>query len=519
MKVAVYDRYWATGGGGEKFAAGIAAALAAEHDVTLLAHEAVDLAWLGERLHVDLSGVAVEQVDGHAAAAVGRATAAFDLFVNASYRSNDLNRARRGVYVVHFPGVRPSGVHRAWGRITAVTSDLLAPRGVEVSLGDGFYGPEWARRYSLNWTGGDADLRVLSQQDGRVAVTLYLGRYVPAAVGPLTATAEVGGQAVGHAVVTAPRSRWDWRKVVPLAFALDLTAGEPLTVTLRSPGWVPSEHGLGADHRCLGVPLLGWQVGRGDRAWLARRAPLLVSRTESLDFLDSYDQILANSRYTQGWIDRMWHRPSRVLYPPVTLMPRGAERKLILSVGRFFTPGSGHNKKQLEMVRAFRRLVAGGQAEGWEYHLVGGCSPEHRGYLDQVRAEAAGLPVVLHPDASGAELRDLYGQAAIFWHAAGLDENAEQHPDRAEHFGITTVEAMSSGAVPVVIDAGGQAEIVEQGVSGYRFRTVDDLVRCTHRLVADPSLRQAMSTAAEHRAQSFGWEAFAANARRELVGP
>jgi glycosyltransferase involved in cell wall biosynthesis len=78
---------------------------------------------------------------------------------------------------------------------------------------------------------------------------------------------------------------------------------------------------------------------------------------------------------------------------------------------------------------------------------------------------------------------------------------------------------MSSGAVPVVIDAGGQAEIVEQGVSGYRFRTVDDLVRCTHRLVADPSLREAMSTAAEHRARSFGWEAFAANARRELVGP
>ena len=44
QKVAVYNRHWSTGGGGEKFAAGIAAALAAEHDVMLIAHEAVDTA-------------------------------------------------------------------------------------------------------------------------------------------------------------------------------------------------------------------------------------------------------------------------------------------------------------------------------------------------------------------------------------------------------------------------------------------------------------------------------------------
>jgi hypothetical protein len=42
VKVAVYDRYWPTGGGGEKFAAGIAAALAPEHQVELLAHAPVD---------------------------------------------------------------------------------------------------------------------------------------------------------------------------------------------------------------------------------------------------------------------------------------------------------------------------------------------------------------------------------------------------------------------------------------------------------------------------------------------
>ena len=71
------------------------------------------------------------------------------------------------------------------------------------------------------------------------------------------------------------------------------------------------------------------------------------------------------------------------------------------------------------MVTAFRDLVARGGAEGWQYHLVGGCAPEHQPYLDQIRAVADGLPVFLHPDASGAELGDLYARASIFWHAAG----------------------------------------------------------------------------------------------------
>ena len=181
---------------------------------------------------------------------------------------------------------------------------------------------------------------------------------------------------------------------------------------------------------------------------------------------------------------------------------------MILSVGRFFLPGTGHNKKQLEMVTAFRDLVARGGAEGWEYHLVGGCAPEHRPYLDQIRAVAAGLPVVLHPDASGAELGDLYARASIFWHAAGLGEDPERHPDRYEHFGITTVEAMSAGAVPVVIDAAGQVEIVEHGATGYRFAGLDDLVSHTERLIADPAWRAALSAAAERRAHDFGWDAF-----------
>ncbi len=515
MKIAVYDRYWTTGGGGERFAGGIAAALAPEHDVRLLAHEDVDTAWLGERLHLDLSGVGVDVLDDDLG--VTRASAAYDVLVNASYLSWDANRARHGIFVVHFPGPRPGRAERARRWVAGRAGRVLAARGVRVELGERFYTPESTRQHGIRWTGGDAELLVSSAAGGPVPVTVLLGRYLPPAVAPLEVVAEVDGRELGRASVDAPTSRVDRRRSVALAFTVDVPAGETVRVDLRSPAWVPADVGIGSDRRPLGVPVIGVHAGGGWREGVARTVPVLAGQTGAPGHLDTYDRLVANSRYTQHWIERLWHRPSGLLYPPVGAMTRGEKAPIILSVGRFFLPGTGHNKKQLEMVTAFRDLVARGGADGWQYHLVGGCAPEHRPYLDQIRAAAEGLPVVLHPDASGAELRDLYAQASIFWHAAGLGEDPQRHPDRYEHFGITTVEAMSAGAVPVVIDAAGQVEIVDHGADGYRFAGLDDLVAHTARLIADPAWRATLSAAAEGRARDFGWEAFTAAVRAEVA--
>jgi len=40
---------------------------------------------------------------------------------------------------------------------------------------------------------------------------------------------------------------------------------------------------------------------------------------------------------------------------------------------------------------------------------------------------------------------------------------------------MTTVEAMQNYCVPVVIDGGGQREIVEHGISGFRFTSKEEL--------------------------------------------
>jgi glycosyltransferase involved in cell wall biosynthesis len=129
--------------------------------------------------------------------------------------------------------------------------------------------------------------------------------------------------------------------------------------------------------------------------------------------------------------------------------------------------------------------------------------------LDKVRAEAEGYPVFFHFDAPFEVLQQLYGQAKIYWHASGYGENVNRRPDRFEHFGISTVEAMAAGCVPVVIGKGGQKEIVINHETGFLWETLEELMDYTEQLARNPTLWAKMSQAALQRAQDFSKEVFA----------
>ena len=67
---------------------------------------------------------------------------------------------------------------------------------------------------------------------------------------------------------------------------------------------------------------------------------------------------------------------------------------------------------------------------------------------------------------------------------------------------------MAAGCVPVVINKGGQPEIVEHGKSGFVWNTLDELKKYTQLLADDSSLWKQMSAAARERARGFARERF-----------
>lgn len=83
-------------------------------------------------------------------------------------------------------------------------------------------------------------------------------------------------------------------------------------------------------------------------------------------------------------------------------------------------------------------------------------------------------------------------------------------PSRSEGFGLTAVEGMARGCVPVVADVGGLPEVVVDGESGllHERESVESLSGQVERVVCDAGLWGRLSAGALERAGCFGLEAY-----------
>lgn len=205
--------------------------------------------------------------------------------------------------------------------------------------------------------------------------------------------------------------------------------------------------------------------------------------------LEGYDQVIVYSQFAAEHFHERARKishhvpPVVVLAPPVPAYdsPSGYERQdgNILSVGRF-TP-EGHCKRQDIMIDAFKRLVEQSGRSDLELNLAGTVPPDPgaRDYLRDLRGRARGFPINFHLSVPPSALAILYQRASLYWHATGYLVWETFFPERLEHFGISIVEAMSAGALPLVCANGGPAELVAEGATGFHWRSESELVEKT----------------------------------------
>lgn len=237
---------------------------------------------------------------------------------------------------------------------------------------------------------------------------------------------------------------------------------------------------------------------------------------------DDYERVVVYSPFVQrhyaGALMALGRpqTPISIVSPPAVLAPAaaaGGKKAMVLGVGRFFI--GGHAKRQDLMIEAFRKLFA--RHPEAELHLAGSlpADSEFRTYYADLQRKAAGLPVFFHPNASPERMAQLYADASLYWHLSGYGVDEAREPYRCEHFGITVVEAMSAGCIPLVVNRGGPPATVQGGV-GHVFETLDDLVNISDRILslpADDAGVMAMRRAAIVASGQFGEERFVSEFR------
>jgi glycosyltransferase involved in cell wall biosynthesis len=216
-------------------------------------------------------------------------------------------------------------------------------------------------------------------------------------------------------------------------------------------------------------------------------------------------KFVVNSGFTKKFIDQEFGVNSTVVYPAVNVdsFKPGIKKNQILYVARFskLTQKKGHE----DLIKYFAEISS--QLKGWKLILAGSTDVGVDDmYLESLKQLSSGLPIKIIANPSFADIQNLYSTAKIFCSPSGVGIDEETQPMQVEHFGITVVESMAAGCVPVITRLGGHREIVEEGKNGFFWNTKEEF----QKLLIDLSAQDlnTLSQAAVQRSKIFSDEVF-----------
>lgn len=226
--------------------------------------------------------------------------------------------------------------------------------------------------------------------------------------------------------------------------------------------------------------------------------------------LKSWQVKNTNSEFTRKVIESSWPTKIDLVHSPFVEIdgPKKAlkKEKIILHIGRFFR--QLHAKRQDVLIESFINLrgTLVSESKDWKLVLIGGV--EDQNYVDQLKKKAKGHPIEFYHDLDREGVENLLHRSSIYWHATGFNIDESLEPEKVEHFGISTIEAMAAGLVPVVINKGGQPEILSDQLSLLLWNTAKELTAITAKVMANDDVRNQLAKKAQKRASFYSKSRF-----------
>jgi hypothetical protein len=176
-------------------------------------------------------------------------------------------------------------------------------------------------------------------------------------------------------------------------------------------------------------------------------------------------ELVANSTVTKVFMEALWRRGVKVMYPPVTFQPKPLERAKDNSI---VLVGGQPNKRVGDAVKALAELRNRGKPTPNLYVVAHHFVPWYKEWLTNL-IHRLGLQQYVHfmENLPERDILNLYVSAKIVLSTAHF-----------EPFGMSIVEGMAYGNVPIVYKgllSGPWIDVAEKGIYGLGFRTCDEL--------------------------------------------
>ncbi|MEM2901716.1 MAG: glycosyltransferase [Candidatus Bathyarchaeia archaeon] len=197
------------------------------------------------------------------------------------------------------------------------------------------------------------------------------------------------------------------------------------------------------------------------------------------------DLFIANSNYTRSKILNKWNKDAKVVYPPVEthiFTPSSQKEDKVISVGRITS--SKRYENILEIAQEMPELK----------FLILGLKQDESYFKSLLRRKPSN--VCIKTNVTRKLLVEELSSSKLYLHCM-----------HGEHFGISVVEAMAAGCVPIVHDSGGVREIVTPTV-GFRYTDLKEAITKIKTALEDEGLYRKLSQNSVKESAKFSVENF-----------
>lgn len=207
--------------------------------------------------------------------------------------------------------------------------------------------------------------------------------------------------------------------------------------------------------------------------------------------------IATNSNTTKQRIMKYYGREATVINPGIDVkdFSNSGDEKYLLYPSRIVP-----NKRQDYVINAFGQFTKATKNSKYRLIIAGTLSndPEHKKYMDKLKAMSKGLNVSFRTNIGDSELKNLYSSSTAVLFAA-INED----------YGFIPLEAMASSKPIISVNEGGPRETIANAKTGYLVNSPAEMAERIGEITKDSAAAESMGKEGRRLVErKYSWEAF-----------